>query len=117
MPICALLCYNRNIMNGKMPINQAAVEDFCKRWKVQELALFGSVLRENFGAESDIDILITFQADAHPTLFDFVRMQDELEQMLGRKVDLVERAAVEKSDNPIRRRHILSHVEPIYVAR
>ena len=104
-------------MNGKIPIDQAALKDFCGKWKVQELALFGSVLRDDFTAESDVDILITFASDAHPTLFDFVRMQDELEQMLGRKVDLVERTAVEKSENPIRRRHILSHVEPIYVAR
>lgn len=115
MPVT--ICYNRDIMNGKIPIDQAAIDDFCRRWEVQELALFGSVLRDDFRAESDVDILITFQADARPTLFDFVRMQDELEQMLGRKVDLVERAAVEKSENPIRRRHILSHVEPIYVAR
>ena len=80
------------------------------------LALFGSVLRDDFGPESDIDGLVTFAPSARWSLLDLVRMEDELTTLLGRTVDLVERAAVEQSENYIRRRHILQALEPVYVA-
>jgi predicted nucleotidyltransferase len=90
---------------------------FCRRWKVTELALFGSVLREDFRPESDIDLLVSFAPDARWSLFDLVSMQNELHQVLGREVDLVERKAVEQSENYIRRKNILSNVRVIYAAR
>jgi predicted nucleotidyltransferase len=90
--------------------------DFCRRWQITELALFGSALRDDFRPESDVDVLVTFAADAHWSLIDLVAMQEELRAMAGREVDLVERRAVEKSENYIRRRHILDSAEPIYVA-
>ena len=89
---------------------------FCLKWRITELGLFGSMLREDFGPGSDIDLLVTFAPDARWSLFDLVTMQEELKAMLGREVDLVERKAVELSENYIRRRHILQSVEPIYVA-
>ena len=89
---------------------------FCQRWKITELAVFGSALRDDFHPESDVDILATFAADAHWSLFDLVTMQEEFRAMVGREVDLVDRGAVEKSENYIRRRHILESAEPIYVA-
>jgi uncharacterized protein len=89
---------------------------FCRRWKVKELSAFGSVVREDFGPESDVDLLVTFDPDAHWTLFDMVRMQDELKALLGRDVDLVSRRGVESSRNPIRRDAILSSAELIYAA-
>jgi len=92
------------------------VKDFCLRWKIRELALFGSVLREDFRPDSDVDFLVTFEEDAHWSLFDKIDMQDELKEILGREVDLVERLAVERSENYIRRRHILQSLEPLYVA-
>jgi uncharacterized protein len=81
------------------------------------LALFGSVLRGDFRPESDVDVLVTFAADANWSIFDLMRMEEQLSTFLGRKADLVERRAVEQSENYIRRRHILSTAEPVYVAR
>ena len=89
---------------------------FCQRWGIRELALFGSVLRDDFGAESDIDVLVTYQPGREWTLADYMQMHDELEAILGRRVDLVNRRAVERSANPVRRRAILESARVIYVA-
>lgn len=99
-----------------IPIPSAEIEAFCRRWRVQELDVFGSVLREDFGPESDVDVLVTFAPHARPSLFDLVTMQDELEAILGRKVDLLERKAVEANHNWIRREAILHTAQPIYRA-
>ncbi len=104
-------------MSVHIEVNLDRVAEYCRKWKVTELALFGSVLREDFRPDSDVDVLVTFAQDAKWSLFDLVEMQDELGQLLGRDVDLVEREAIEKSENYIRRKHILSNTEIIYVAR
>ena len=96
-----------------VPSEQVAA--FCQRWRIVELALFGSVLRDDFGPESDVDVLVTFAPSARWSLLDLVRMQEELAAVLGRKVDLVERAAVEQSENYVRRRHILQSLESVCV--
>jgi uncharacterized protein len=93
------------------------IADFCRRWHVTELALFGSVLREDFRPDSDVDVLVTFSEGSHWSLMDLARMEEELKGILGRNVDLVERRAVELSENYIRRRYILESAEPVYVAR
>lgn len=98
----------------ELPTQQ--IESFCRRWKVAELSLFGSVLRGDFRPDSDVDLLVTFTADARWSLFDLVQMEEELQSILGRKVDLVERKAVERSENYIRRKSILSRLQPLYVA-
>lgn len=92
------------------------VADFCRRWRITELAFFGSVLRDDFGPESDVDVLVTFDPDARWTLFHVVDMQAELETIFGRDVDIVERRAVEKSRNYIRRKSILESTAAVYVA-
>lgn len=89
---------------------------FCRRWKIRELALFGSVARGEAGPASDVDLLVTFGPDAEWGLLDHVRMQRELERLTGRAVDLVSRRALERSENPIRSRAILASAEPLYVA-
>lgn len=88
----------------------------CRKWKITELALFGSVLRDDFRPDSDVDVLVTFEPDTHYSLFDLVHAQDELKAILGREVDLVEKKSVERSENYIRRKHILSSLESVYVA-
>lgn len=93
-----------------------ALQSFCRRWKVSELSLFGSVLREDFRPDSDVDVLVSFEPDAHWSLFDVLRMEEDLQELFGRKVDLVERKAVERSENYIRRKKILSDLRPVYVA-
>ncbi|HEV7488839.1 MAG TPA: nucleotidyltransferase family protein [Thermoanaerobaculia bacterium] len=83
------------------------LRDFCQRWKVTEFSLFGSVVRDDFGPESDVDVLVTFAPQARRSLFDMVHMEDELVEIFGREVDLLTRRSVEQSLNPIRRDSIL----------
>jgi hypothetical protein len=102
----------------KMDVPVDEVAAFCRKWRITELALFGSVLREDFRPDSDVDVLVTFEPDAPWSLWDWPDMMDELKAIFGgRDVDLVEREGVERSENYIRRRHILASAEPVYVAR
>lgn len=100
------------------PIDQykETIGDFCRRWQIVEFAVFGSALREDFGPDSDIDVMVTFGPDAQWSFQHWLEMIDELERIFGRRVDLVERRAVETSKNYIRRKHILNHLERVYVA-
>ena len=95
-------------------IPQDQISEFCERWKIVELAVFGSALRDDFGPYSDIDLLVTFAPDATWTLLDHVTMQDQLKAIFGRKVDLINRRAIERSRNHIRRKGILGATEVIY---
>ena len=103
-------------MNSRLSLDREALSDFCRRWKVTELALFGSALREDFRPDSDLDLLVTFASDAEWSLPDHAAMEQELSGALGRKVELVSRRAIERSSNWIRRREILDSAEPVYVA-
>jgi hypothetical protein len=100
----------------RVDYSPTALAEFCRRWRVTRLELFGSVLRDDFRADSDIDVLVTFAEGAHWTLFDRVRMRDELSELLGRRVDVVNRRAIERSANWIRRAQILDSAEPWYAA-
>jgi predicted nucleotidyltransferase len=104
------------IASPRIHLPEAEIQSFCRRWQIVEFSLFGSVLREDFRPDSDVDVLVTFAPGARWSLFDMVRMQKELESILGREVDLVERKAVEQSENYIRRKRILSDLVPVYVA-
>jgi uncharacterized protein len=95
-------------------ISRAAIVDYCQRWKITKMELFGSVLRDDFRPDSDVDVLVTFTPDAHWTLFDLVDMRDEFIALLGRKVDLMTRRAIERSRNYIRRKAILDSAQVIY---
>ena len=92
------------------------IEAFCVKWKVRELCLFGSVLRDDFRPDSDIDMLVTFDPGARWTLWDQMHMEEEMASVLGRKVDLVTRRAIEESPNYLRRRQIIRSARPIYAA-
>ncbi|HTG82368.1 MAG TPA: nucleotidyltransferase domain-containing protein [Geobacteraceae bacterium] len=89
---------------------------FCRHWKIVEFSLFGSVLRDDFRPDSDIDVLATFAPDACWTLLDHVEMQEELKGILGRNVDLVSRRGIEHSRNKFRRKAILDSAEVFYAA-
>jgi predicted nucleotidyltransferase len=99
-----------------LEIPEDRIADFCRRWRITELALFGSALRDDFRPESDVDVLVTFASEAGWRYSDLIDMKEELEAIFGREVDLVERRLVETSENYIRRRHILTHLKTIYVA-
>ena len=102
-------------MKLSLPYEQIAA--FCRKWNVTEFALFGSVLRDDFRPDSDVDVLVTFASpELAPSLFDHVDMEDELEGILGRPVDLVSRKAVERSENRFRRKAILESAQVVYAA-
>ena len=91
------------------------IADFCQRWRIAELSLFGSVLRDDFGKESDIDVLVKFEPHGEPGIR-FVSMASELSLLLGRPVDVLTRSAVERSPNYIRRQAILGSAEVVYAS-
>ncbi|MDZ7289132.1 MAG: nucleotidyltransferase domain-containing protein [candidate division KSB1 bacterium] len=98
-------------------IPQKQLADFCRRWRISELALFGSVLRDDFDPDSDLDMLVTFAPEAEWSLPDHLRMEQELAELLGRKIDLLSKRAIEQNHNWIRRQEILNTAEVIYVSR
>ncbi len=103
-------------MSPRLELDMGKLTDFCRRWGVRELALFGSVLREDFRPDSDIDVLVAFSPDARTDLFDLVDMEDEVSVIFGRSVDLVCREGIKRSHNYIRRKAILSTAEVLYAA-
>lgn len=103
-------------MAPRIAIPEERLRACCLRWKIVELALFGSVLREDFRPDSDVDVLVRFAPNAGHGLFDLVTMQDELSGIVGRPVDRVTRPAIEASRNALRRKSILESAEVIYVA-
>ncbi len=98
------------------PLTKEEVIEFCQKWQITELALFGSILRDDFTANSDVDILVTFAPQARRSLFDLIQMRDELKQLLGRKVDVLTRKSVEQSHNWLRKQNILNSARVIYVS-
>jgi uncharacterized protein len=100
----------------RLGVDPNALRAFCARWKVAELAVFGSILGESFTAASDVDLLVSFRAEARWTLWNFLDMREEIATLLGREVDLVERVVLERSRNYLRRRAILDSARVIYAA-
>lgn len=103
-------------LRAHLPFDEAWLEGWCHRWQVAELAFFGSVLREDFRPDSDVDVLIRFSDASQWSLLDHIAMEEELATFFGRKVDLVSRRAVEASRNHIRRHHILDSAQVVYAA-
>jgi hypothetical protein len=104
------------MINPAVHLPLTAISQVCQAHRIKTLALFGSAVREDFRADSDVDVLVEFAPDAAPDFAEVVAIQEALERLIGRPVDLLERKAVEQSRNYIRRRAILSRIEPIYVA-
>ena len=101
-------------MRVHIELPQESIEAFCKKWDVVELSLFGSALREDFRPDSDVDVMVEFAPGVHLSLFDMVRMEDELREIFGREVDLVVKSTIARSRNPLRRKAILDASEVIY---
>jgi len=96
-----------------LDVPKDVIEAFCRKWRVKELSLFGSVLRGDFGPDSDVDVLVVFEDGAPWSLWDIVNMRDELVTIFGRDVGLVEKRALR---NPFRKRHVLKAHEVIYAS-
>jgi uncharacterized protein len=101
-------------ISPKVEVSEEAIVSFCDRWKITEFALFGSILRDDFRPDSDVDVLVSFAPDAKWSLFDIVHMKEQLETLFEREVDLVEKAALK---NPFRRYEILSTKQVIYATQ
>src|SRR5215469_12225836 len=97
----------------KLELNLQKIGGFCKERGIARLELFGSALREDFREDSDVDLLATLREDAHPTLLDWAEMQQKLGELIGHRVDLVSRRAIERSRNQYRKKAILSTATPI----
>lgn len=97
----------------RIDIPKDKIAEFCRKWEIKEMAIFGSALADDFRPDSDADVLVVFEENARWGHFDLMRAEEELGQIFGRKVDLVEKKTVR---NPFRRHHILSHREVIYAA-
>ncbi|GDY22559.1 hypothetical protein LBMAG56_39060 [Verrucomicrobiota bacterium] len=100
----------------KLEFNAEAVRQFCRERGVARLELFGSALRDDFRPDSDADLLCTMKPEQECTLLGWVDMQFKLEEIFGRRVDLVSRHGIERSKNRFRRPAILSTAVPIFVA-
>ncbi len=99
----------------KVKVPRRKLTAFCRKYRIQKLAFFGSVLREDFKPTSDIDVLVEFEKGYTPGLA-FFAMPEELKQILGRDVDLLTYQGIKSSRNPIRRKAILDSAQVVYVA-
>lgn len=108
---------NIEILYQRLGITGDQLQEFCQNAQISELALFGSVLRDDFRPDSDIDILVTFEPDCKISLLDFVGLEYQLQDLLNRNVDLVSKKAVECDRNWLRRQEILNHYQTIYESR
>jgi uncharacterized protein len=100
-------------IHSNLEVDERAIADFCRRWKITELSLFGSVLRDDFGPHSDVDVMVVFEPDAPWSYWEWPDMIEELEQIFGREVDLVEKTAIR---NPFRRKLLLENQHVLYAA-
>jgi uncharacterized protein len=93
------------------------IADFCDHWQVVEFSLFGSILRDDFRPDSDVDVMVEFAPDAHPTFTTLDQMEDHLQQIFDRDIDLITRQGIETTRNYLRRQEVLSSAQIIYATR
>lgn len=101
---------------ARLGVTQEQIAAFCRKWAIVRFELFGSALRDDFDERSDVDVLVTFAAEGNVRLHDLLDMEEELQGLFGRKVDLVKRRLVEENPNWIRRRAILESARPVYAS-
>jgi len=109
----SFLYYNKSVEIGKLDIKQDIFLDIIKKYDLEKVYVFGSVLREDFTEKSDLDLLIVFRNGKEKSLFDLIDLKNELEDLVGRKVDIVEEEAL---INPYRKEEILKNAKVIYAA-
>ena len=103
-------------MSHQANLPRPKIEAFCHKWKIAELSLFGSILRDDFSPDSDVDLLVTFEPGIRWGILELLEMEEELKAITGRQVDIVNRKSIEASGNWIRRDSILKSATPYYVA-
>jgi hypothetical protein len=102
------------LSNLRLPLPMEQIAGFCRRWNIARLEVFGSALREDFRPDSDLDLVATYAPEARWSLLDRVRMKCELEDLLGREVDLLNRRALEKAGSRKRAAAILAQTQTLY---
>jgi uncharacterized protein len=112
-----LLLDQNPTIQTRLGLSSQEVATFCQQWGITKMALFGSILRDDFRVDSDIDLLITFAPSARQGLLTLAKIKYELESQLQRPVDLIPEASIQMSDNWIRQREILSTAQTIYEQR
>jgi uncharacterized protein len=101
------------VSQARTDIPTEKIVEYCQRWRVREFSLFGSILRDDFRDDSDVDVLVSFREDAGIGMWDLCSMREELETLFGRRVDLVVKEGLR---NPFRRHAILNSREIVYAA-
>jgi uncharacterized protein len=104
----------QTLVAERLEVAPEVLAAFCRRWHIARLEVFGSIVRQDFRAESDIDFLVSFELGGGPEGFDWFQLQEELAQIVGRKVDVLDRRLVEQRRNLYRRYHILSEATPVH---
>jgi len=102
------------LANERLAVLPQDLAAFCRRWHIAKLEVFGSLLREDFNEHSDIDFLVTFEAGEGPADMDWFQIKEEMVQLVGRKVDVLDRRLVEQSRNLYRRYHILGEATAVH---
>ena len=97
-------------LNG-INFNNSQIADVCKKYGIKEMSLFGSILSNRFSDKSDVDVMITFLPQLHRSYFDLLEIKEQLSDIMGRDIDLVEKEAIK---NPYRRKRILNNLQVIY---
>jgi predicted nucleotidyltransferase len=100
----------------RIPLDMEKIKAFCQKWKIVEFSLFGSVLTDDFRPDSDVDVMVEFAPDTKITFFDLTDIEDELEQLLVHRVDIVTKRSIVNSENYLMRRSILSNTRTLYAA-
>lgn len=108
------LSQNKIALRPNLTVDRQKLVELCDRWQITKLELFGSVLRDDFRPDSDIDLLVTWGDRSRWTLLDFAQMHEDFTQLFDRPVDLASKRAIEQSDNPLRRTAILESAQLLY---
>ena len=101
---------------GQISVDEEQIKAFCEKWQIAELALFGSVLRDDFRPDSDIDVLVTFKPAVRRRYEEIWDMKQELRAVFGRDIDLAQRQVIDGDANALRRRRILASARTVYAA-
>jgi hypothetical protein len=104
----------KTIQTPHFPLSANTLKTFCQKWNITELSLFGSILRDDFRPDSDIDVLVSFAPNSPWTIIDLIVIEQELAALVNRDVDLIEKRVIQNSSNPIRKAAILNSATVVY---
>ena len=104
----------QTLLNERLKVAPGDLAAFCRTWQIAKLEVFGSLLRQDFGADSDVDFLVSFAPGKGPAGMSWFQIKEELARLVGRKVDVLDRRLLEQSRNLYRRHHILREATAVH---